>query len=156
MKKLIWRLSRLPEPSELQGLVKDKIITQEEAREILFKEKDETEPVPKADELKSEIEFLRKLVEKLSNGRVDTITNYITTYPNPNRWYWYQPYVTWCSSITPSLTATSGYCSTDFQNSCTAGTATQTGGLQYTTMSNNTLYASAGGDASGFSEIKTF
>ena len=37
-KKLNWRLSKLPTPDEVRELVKDKIITQEEAREILFKE----------------------------------------------------------------------------------------------------------------------
>jgi hypothetical protein len=38
--KLVWRLSKLPTPSELTELVKEKIITQEEAKEILFSEND--------------------------------------------------------------------------------------------------------------------
>ena len=33
-KDLKWRLSKLPTPDELRGLVKDKIITQEEARDL--------------------------------------------------------------------------------------------------------------------------
>lgn len=38
--KLKWRLSRLPEAQEVAQLVKDKIITIEEARQILFSEED--------------------------------------------------------------------------------------------------------------------
>jgi hypothetical protein len=39
--KLVWRLGKLPSPDEVRELVKDKIITQEEAREILFSQEDE-------------------------------------------------------------------------------------------------------------------
>lgn len=134
--KLNWRLSKLPTPDELRELVKDKIITHEEAREILFSEKtDERDE----ESFKEEIKFLRALVEKLSNGNTTKIVEYI--YSKPYNYGWYQPYVTWCSS--PALT--SG----------------MTGGsnFTYTTMSNGALSAigdglSALGDS--FSQIKTF
>ena len=99
MKKLIWRLSSLPTPTELTLLVEKELITREEAREILINEKDVTEP--KSEELKSEIEFLRKLVESLmkTDGKTNqttTVIEYIQSYPSIRPWY--QPYVTWCSS----------------------------------------------------------
>lgn len=101
--KIKWRLSKLPTPDELRELVKDKIVTQDEAREILFDQVDETEA--DTDALKSEIEFLRKLVEDLSNSRTDTvrvIEKHINNYPD---WTWNQPYWTYCNGTT--LTTTS-------------------------------------------------
>ena len=43
MKNLKWRLSKLPTPDEVRELVKDKIITQDEAREILFSQETDEE-----------------------------------------------------------------------------------------------------------------
>lgn len=155
-KKLIWRLSRLPEPSELQGLVKDKIITQEEAREILFKQEDDKSP--KLDELKSEIEFLRKLVEKLSENKPTVLREYIYTYPI-QQYHWYQPYYTWCSAGQTSVTNavnTAGLSASagDLQNSLLCSTTTGSGGnsLYYTSASNSSVPAAG----INFSEIKTF
>ena len=48
-KKILWRLGNLPTPEEIRGLVSDGLLTKDEAREILFSEKDET----KRDEKKS-------------------------------------------------------------------------------------------------------
>lgn len=90
---------------ELQGLVKDGIMTEKEAREILFTEKEENEP--KADELKSEIEFLRKLVENLSIGKYNKTVEYIHTYPDRN-WNWYQPYYAWCGTNSTLYTGNMG------------------------------------------------
>jgi hypothetical protein len=97
--KLVWRLGKLPSPEEVRELVKDKIITQEEAREVLFKTEteDEEKEKPKVEDLKSEIKFLRELVEKLSSGSRSTLIEYI--YQRPWTYPWYQPYVTWCSSV---------------------------------------------------------
>lgn len=96
MTKLKWRLSKLPTPDEVRELVKDKIITQDEAREILFGQEQESEV--NIESLEEEIKFLRKLVEKLSTGRsqiVETI-RYVekpyTKYP------WWNNYETWCMS----------------------------------------------------------
>lgn len=97
--KLVWRLGKLPSVAELQELVKDKIITNEEAREILFNEQTE-EDVDK-DSLKSEIKFLRELVEKLSNGNTTKLVEYI--YSKPYDYDWYKPYVSWCTTSTPNL-----------------------------------------------------
>ena len=72
---LIWRLSKLPTVEELRELVKDKIITQEEAKEVLF---DEESFIPEGDRgersLQSEIKFLRELVEKLSKSKSEITT----------------------------------------------------------------------------------
>ena len=89
-KKLVWRLGKLPSPDEVRELVKDKIITQEEAREILFSQ--ETEEDRDKGSLKEEIKFLRELVQKLSNRStiIETIKYIEKPYTNLG---WYQPYV---------------------------------------------------------------
>ena len=76
--KLNWRLSKLPTPDEVRELVKDKVITQDEAREILFSQ--ETEEERDKNSLESEIKFLRELVDKLAKGNFSrsgtfTVTN---------------------------------------------------------------------------------
>lgn len=95
MKKLTWRLSKLPTPEEIQVLVNDKIITKEEAREILFRE-EEVEKDRDLDSYKQEIKFLRELVEKLSSSNRTVVYEYIQA--KPLNYSWYQPYVIWCSS----------------------------------------------------------
>ncbi len=95
MKKMIWRLSKLPTADEISLLVRDGVLTKEEAREILFKE--ETEEDRNKASLESEIKFLRELVEKLSNRQ--TIIKEIETIKVP--YYkrdWYEPYKMWCST----------------------------------------------------------
>lgn len=107
-KKLKWRLSSLPTPSELRELVKDKIITQEEAREILLTSEDIDERDKKS--LESEIKFLRELVETLSTK--SSIVESIRYIQGPYQSYpWYQGYYTWCSGTSGSvgcITASSG------------------------------------------------
>ncbi len=96
-KKLKWRLSKLPTPDEVRELVKDKILTNEEAREILFSEEVESEK--SVDDLKQEIKFLKELVEKLSNNNRSQIIETIRYIEKPYyHWNWYQPYQYWCSS----------------------------------------------------------
>ena len=70
--ELNWRLSNLPTVEELRDLVKDKIITQEEAREILFR----TETIEDKDikSLETEVKFLKELVERLSMGYTSPVT----------------------------------------------------------------------------------
>mgnify|MGYP001567460243 CR=1 FL=1 len=100
-KKLVWRLGKLPSPDEVRELVKDKIITQEEARKVLFSEQDEKEK--SNEELESEIEFLRGLVDKLSENRVTEVTKYIEYIrPRYERWPWINPYVTWTIGVSSS------------------------------------------------------
>ena len=95
MKKLIWRLKTLPTTEELRELVKDKIISNDEAREILFSSETEEDRDKKS--LESEVRFLRELVEKLSNRTqiVETIKEVWTPY---RQYDWYRPYVTWCTT----------------------------------------------------------
>ena len=106
-KKLSWRLSKLPTPDEVRELVKDKIITQDEARNILFSSEEEG----KRDEesLKSEIKFLRELVEKLSKSHGET-TTIIREIERPYyRLGWYRPYEIWCnSSVTTNYLSSTG------------------------------------------------
>ena len=93
-KKLNWRLSKLPTPDEVRELVKDKIITQDEAREILFSS--ETQEERDKDSLQAEIKFLRELIAKLANSRT-TIVKTIREVQKPwARWEWYRPYEVWC------------------------------------------------------------
>ncbi len=131
--KLNWRLSKLPSVDELRELVKDKIITQYEAREILFN----SETVEDRDKksLESEIRFLRDLVEKLSSGRTQIVETIREVIPSYKRWDWGNPYVTW--SDNGGLQITSGN----------------------TTDLTNTVQTSGGGITStnqNFSDIKTF
>lgn len=94
-KNLKWRLSKLPTADELRELVKDKIITQEEARNILFNEIEDNERDNES--LKEEIKFLREMVSKLSSRStiVETIPEVYKPY---QRWDWYKPYEIWCTN----------------------------------------------------------
>lgn len=121
-KTIKWRLSKLPTVEELQILVKDKIITPEEARDILF-----TEETIDAKALKQEIIFLRSLVEKLSNNSNTTIIKYIEEI-KPIRQGWYQPYATWTSGGTTTTaggtTITAGDNLFAVDGSCTTAATT--------------------------------
>lgn len=93
MTKLVWRLSKLPTVDELLSLVNNKLITQEEAKEILFNQ--ETQGDRDQDSLKTEIKFLRELVEKLSQKSaqiIETIKYIETPYI---KYPWYKPYDNW-------------------------------------------------------------
>ena len=115
-KKLIWRLSSLPSVVELRELVKDKIITQEEAREILFSSENQEDRDKKS--LESEIKFLRELVETLSQNK-GQIVKVIREIETPWRDYpWYKPYVTWYNTDSSIITNT-----TDSSGSYTLSTA---------------------------------
>ena len=128
-KKLTWRLSKLPTVEELLQLVKDKVITQEEAKEILFNSgKEVKENTPDIGDLEEEIKFLRKLVEKLSNNNKEIIIREIEIVKQPYWNYrWYKPYNVWMNSISNN----------QFGNSL---------GIDYT----------ANSQAEPFSSIKTF
>lgn len=125
---LKWRLSKLPSSEEVLALVKDGVITKDEAREILFS----TELPEERDEksLKAEIKFLREVIERLSNNQQTRVIEVVREawkpyYQQP----WCQPYVIYCSSGGGSI--------------MTASTASAAGQI---TASNNL----------GFSNIKTF
>ena len=104
-KTIIWRLKEQPSSESLRELVKDGILTKEEAREILFSSQTEEDRDKKS--LESEIKFLRELVEKLSNRSSTRIVEVIKEVEVPwRRWDWYRPYQIWCSGTT-DLTTTS-------------------------------------------------
>lgn len=94
--KLSWRLSKLPTPSELTELVNAKVITQEEAKDILLSPVEERD----SESLKEEIKFLRSLIDELSVNR-SVIVETIREVAKPwQPWPWYGPYQVWCSSST--------------------------------------------------------
>lgn len=157
--QLKWRLGKLPTPDEVTTLLKEKVITKEEAREILFNFGTEEDRDKKS--LESEIKFLRQLVEELSRHQsyklIEIIREVKPNWPNQP---WYHPYATWCNSAT----TTAGERKSGLYNysSTTDGAA-------------NVLNATASGDISGsgqamlasitepmiepgqsFTEIKTF
>jgi len=92
MKKLIWRLKEQPTSESLRELVKDNLLTKEEARTILFNLLEENDRDKES--LQSEIKFLRDLVEKLASKSqiITTIREVEIPYKN---YPWYSPYITW-------------------------------------------------------------
>lgn len=138
--KTKWRLSKLPTPDELVQLVQAKIITADEAKEILVTL--ETEEDADNESLKAEIKFLRELVNKLSNSRTEIIRQ-IEYIEKPYRKYnWWGPYDVYC-------TATNG------------NSLTSTGSVQYlatsgTAGTTNAVYSYSADDNSDFTSIKTF
>lgn len=101
-KKLIWRLKESPTTEALRELVKDKILTNDEAREILFSSEEQTERDKKS--LEEEIKFLRQLVEKLSQSR-SQIIEVIKEVKVPYIHYqWYKPYEIWCGGTMTTTT----------------------------------------------------
>lgn len=105
-KQLKWRLSKLPTVDELLKLVSDKVITQEEAKEVLFNEETETER--DIESYKQEIKFLKEVIDKL--GDRDRIVTVVKEYvPHYITQPFYQPYyfyatsgLTNCGSLTTS------------------------------------------------------
>ena len=150
--KLVWRLNKLPTPEELRGLVSDKIITQKEAREVLFKT--ETKEDVDVASLKAEIKFLRELVDRLATPMkvIESIRYVEKPYWN---YGWFQPYAVWCDVGL----GTGGNYSTYTD---TSGATTIVGGGTFgANASINTVSASlhdqaATYDNTPFTEIKTF
>ncbi len=127
MKKtnLIWRLKEQPTTESLQNLVKDGILSKEEARQILFSL--QTEDDRSDESLKSEIKFLRELIEKLSQSNTKVIEVIKTIEVPYKRCEWYPPYQIWCETTSPL------------------------GDIQYATTN-----AVSGGELTSFSSISTF
>ena len=135
---LKWRLGKLPTPMEVTSLVNDKLITKEEAREILFTEESKTERDEKS--LEEEIKFLRELVEKLSDNKQDRIIEVIKTVQVPYIQYpWYQPYQYWCGAIGNG-----------------GGSIISAGSVSVSNVGSNTLSSSSSYQNSAFSNIQTF
>lgn len=132
---LKWRLSKLPTSEEVISLVKDKIITQDEARSILFSL--ETEEERDKQGLEAEIKFLRELVDKLANR--SSIVETVKLIEQPYiKWHWYQPYMSWCSS----------------QGNTVYTASTSTNLLDQASMAAGNTWATQA--ASNFQDIQTF
>jgi len=151
-KKIKWRLGELPTPEEVGHLHNLGLLTKDEAREILFKEEEETARDVKS--LESEIKFLRDLVERLSKSSgkiVETIRLIEKPYYNQP---WYQPYQVWCGLGSTSITSGS--------NTMLYNTATTQGQLGSTTggmpsgVAQANYTSAGGGGMNGFNTIKTF
>ena len=114
-KKLTWRLGKLPTAQDLKELVDCKILSPEEAKEILVSESDVDERTVKS--LEAEIKFLRDLAQKLSNNNSTTIIETIREVEKPyHRSPWWSPYSTWCSGTeTMNLSSTT---TTTTANTC--------------------------------------
>jgi hypothetical protein len=102
--QLKWRLSKLPTVDEITTLLEKKIITQDEAKEILFNK--ETTEERDIESYKQEIKFLKEIIEKL--GDRSTIVQVVKEYvPHYITQPFYQPYllytnpnITYCSNLT--------------------------------------------------------
>ena len=94
-KKIVWRLKEQPTSEMLRELVKDNILTKNEAREILFNLEEQTDR--DIESFKSEIKFLRELVEKLANPQ--KVVEIIREIEKPWKPYcWWQPYWVWSTT----------------------------------------------------------
>lgn len=96
--EIVWRLKEQPTTESLRELVKDKILTNDEARQILFSSRTVEDNKRDRESLENEIKFLRELVEKLSQNRskiIEVIKEVKVPYYN---WTWYKPYEYWCGS----------------------------------------------------------
>lgn len=142
--KLIWRLGSRPTVDEVRELLKEKVITKDEAREILFSL--ETEEDKDVEALEAEIKFLRQLVEKLSTSRTEIVERIRDVYIPYKKYDWYKPYDVWCSTANA------------IGGSYTTGTTSNQ--LMMSTSGSNNLKLSAvqasASPAASFSSIKTF
>lgn len=84
-KKLNWRLSELPNASEVADLVEQEVITKEEARDILFKTDEQHNKDEEVKSLKEQVKFMEKVVDALTRNKHTTIT-YTPSYPK--YWSW--------------------------------------------------------------------
>ena len=135
---LKWRLGKLPTVEELLSLINNKLITQEEAKTLLFSSEKETD----VKSLEEEIKFLRGLVEQLSKNNSSRIVEVIREVEKPWRRYpWYNPYVVWCTNTEGSAT--------------TSGSVIYTSGAGATNAFNTNTSGSIESNKA-FSSIKTF
>lgn len=99
VKKIKWRLGDLPTIGDLRDLVKDEILTKDEAREILLSF--ETQESTDKKGLEKELEYLRRLVEKLSERDPVVVYKYFATHA-PN-WYYHNYEPVWYKTTMSTL-----------------------------------------------------
>lgn len=142
--KIIWRLANRPTPEEIVELLTAGILTKDEAREILFNLETDEDRDKKS--LQTEIEFLRKLVEKLSTNKqviIETIREVQKPYYQQP---WYQPYTTWCSNTADTQT--------NAIYTSTSGTGLMS--VSNTLGETSSYNMQTQPESAGFTEIKTF
>ena len=121
--QLKWRLSKLPSVDELLKLVSDKIITQEEAKEVLFNKEIESER--DIESYKQEIKFLKEVIDKL--GDRDRIITVVKEYiPSILAQPFYQPYYHYTTCENNLTSATAGTVYLDCSGNGTVGSGSQT------------------------------
>lgn len=116
MKKLVWRLATRPTTDEVIKLLDAKILTKDEAREILVEEKDDKKLSSDTEkDLKDELALLRKLVFKLADMNIVGVYPYILkeiqVLPSSP---WVQPWVTYCCSA--NVVDNNQHTATDYNN----------------------------------------
>jgi polyhydroxyalkanoate synthesis regulator phasin len=74
--ELKWRLKDLPDATGIAELVKQGVVTKEEARELLFNKVDQTDG-DKVQALEKQIAFLEEMVRELAKNR--TVNTFHTT-----------------------------------------------------------------------------
>jgi hypothetical protein len=86
MKKtnLNWRLKELPDAVDVAELVDKKIITPDEGRQLLFNEGKQDDP-RKVKQLEEQVEFLKGVVDALTNKTGGTI--YCPAYYKTTPWW---------------------------------------------------------------------
>lgn len=100
MTKIVWRLKEQPSSESLRELVKDGLLTKDEAREILFTA--ESKQDRDVESLKEEIKFLRDIIATLGKPTPATIIETIRVVEKPIyiERPWYKPYEVWCGGNT--------------------------------------------------------
>ena len=100
-KDLIWRLKELPDAVDVAELVDKKVITPEEARDLLFNN-DKKNPSVENQALKEQIKFLQDTVEKLIDKLNSTNSHwYFTNTYTPS-----YPTTYWLASTSGALDST--------------------------------------------------
>ena len=85
--KLVWRLSTKPTVDEVIRLLESKIITTEEAKELLLREEEDI-PTDQLKEIKDELKLLRELVlAKIGQKEVQIIEHHYKDYWPKTTWY---------------------------------------------------------------------
>lgn len=94
-KKLVWRLATKPTVDEITTLLDKKIITETEAKELLFNEEEPPKKATKSelDDIRSEMKFIRDFVMNLRGVQVQPII--IERIKEVERDPWVRPWITW-------------------------------------------------------------
>lgn len=141
--KIKWRLSNLPSVEEVSELVRNKILTNDEAREILFSLEKEESRTEKS--LQDEIKFLRELVAKLSKNPKVMIETIREVEKPWKRYDWYQPYYSYAATGNNQAYMTT-----------TAGTGSIANLASMTGLTSTSLDGQLQGSTQAFTDIKTF